>query len=399
MHPHHVYISYASPRVKSRGASSEEKKQEIREQNAKQKRAAYASLLAEKAEAEAKRREEQEAKRKEKRENTKKPLQLLNDEWFELEPANGYPLPSPAQHFSQRQPVTARILLQPKETDCTTTTKHGGAVVKSAGRNKGWPCRGSVTQDEADSLHVVHEEALDDAQREMSDFGEAIGSCLMCGRRDIGVIRDGAAAGTPTCTHCRQSPKTYCYSNGLSIAPPKNANWLGAPMTHARSLQLLKKLQGATHAELSLLRIATPLISAFRLKLGQFAFRKSAISLANPSLAKAPSLPRRPDDAGLNIISSSGGSVEAVSKDKQIYYNFRVRRSYVQDLLKLLIRDNRLYSDYTFDENDESWALLPEDGIPESIPIWEEAKPEDERRPIFEQGRSRRFARFDRFWS
>ena len=102
MHPHHVYISYASPRVKSRGASSEEKKQEIREQNAKQKRAAYASLLAEKAEAEAKRREEQEAKRKEKRENTKKPLQLLNDEWFELEPADGYPLPSPAQPFSQR---------------------------------------------------------------------------------------------------------------------------------------------------------------------------------------------------------------------------------------------------------------------------------------------------------
>ena len=314
MHPHHVHISYASPRVKSRGAFSEEKKEDVREKNndqhrtaragyseekkqdvlekdGEQHRTAYASLLAEKAEAEAKRREEQEAKRKEKRENTKKPLQLLNDEWFELEPANGYPLPSPAQHFSQRQPVTARILLQPKETDCTTTTKHGGAVVKSAGRNKGWPCRGSVTQDEADSLHVVHEEALDDAQREMSDFGEAIGSCLMCGRRDIGVIRDGAAAGTPTCTHCRQSPKTYCYSNALSIAPPKNTNWLGAPMTHARSLQLLKKLQGATHAELSLLRIATPLISAFRLKLGQFAFRKSAISLANPSLAKAPSLP------------------------------------------------------------------------------------------------------------
>ena len=272
MHPHHLHISYASPRVKSRTGSSEEKKQEVREENAHQHRTArkkkqevreenahqhrtaYARLLAENAEAEAKRREEeeakplkkeakrreeQEAKRKEKRENTKKPLQLLNDEWFDLEPADGYPLPSSAQHFSQRQPVTA----------------------------------------------------------------------------------------------------------------------------------------------------------------GKFAFKKSDISLANPFLAKAPSLPRRPGDAGLNIISSSGGTVEAVSKDKQIYYNFRVRRSYVQDLLKLLIRDNHLYSDYTFDEDDESWALLPDDGFHESIPIWEEAKPEDERRPIFEQGRSRRFARFDRFWS
>ena len=281
----------AEKKADYRTGYSEEKKQYVLEKDADQHRTAYARLLAEKAEAEAKRREDEEAKRLKKRNDIKKPLQLLNDEWFNLEPLDGYPLPSPAQHFSQRQPVTARILLQPKETDCTTTTKHGGAVVKSAGRNKGWPCRGSVTQDEADSLHVVHEEALDDAQREMSDFGEAIGSCLMCGRRDIGVIRDGAAAGTPTCTHCRQSPKTYCYSNALSIAPPKNTNWLGAPMTHARSLQLLKKLQGATHAELSLLRIATPLISAFRLKLGQFAFRKSAISLANPSLAKAPSLP------------------------------------------------------------------------------------------------------------
>ena len=264
--------------------------------------------MADKAEAEAKRREDEEAKRLKKRNDIKKPLQLLNDEWFDLEPLDGYPLPSPAQHFSQPRPVTARILLQLKEPDRTTTTKHGGAVVISAGRNKGWPCRGSVTQDEADSLHVVHEEALDDAQREMSDFGEAIGSCLMCGRRDIGVIRDGAAAGTPTCTHCRQSPKTYCYSNALSIAPPKNADWLGAPMTHARSLQLLQKLEGATHAELSLLRIATPCISAFRLKHSQFAFKKSAISLANPFLAKAPSLPRRPDDAGLNISASPAAS-------------------------------------------------------------------------------------------
>ena len=63
--------------------------------------------MAEKAEAEAKRREDEEAKRLKKRNDIKKPLQLLNDEWFDLEPADGYPLPSSAQHFSQRQPVTA----------------------------------------------------------------------------------------------------------------------------------------------------------------------------------------------------------------------------------------------------------------------------------------------------
>ena len=77
MHPHHVHISDASPRVKYRGAFSEEKKQDVLEKdaeqhrtaragyseekkqdvlekNAEQHRTAYASLLAEKAEAERK---------------------------------------------------------------------------------------------------------------------------------------------------------------------------------------------------------------------------------------------------------------------------------------------------------------------------------------------------------
>ena len=44
IHPHHVYISYASPRVKSRGASSEEKKEEVREKDNEQHRTAYHQL-------------------------------------------------------------------------------------------------------------------------------------------------------------------------------------------------------------------------------------------------------------------------------------------------------------------------------------------------------------------
>ena len=44
MHPHHVHISYASPRVKSRTGSSEEKKQEVREKDADQHRTAYHQL-------------------------------------------------------------------------------------------------------------------------------------------------------------------------------------------------------------------------------------------------------------------------------------------------------------------------------------------------------------------
>ena len=44
MHPHHVHISCASPRVKSRGASSEEKKEEVREKDNEQHRTAYHQL-------------------------------------------------------------------------------------------------------------------------------------------------------------------------------------------------------------------------------------------------------------------------------------------------------------------------------------------------------------------
>ena len=42
MHPHHVHISYASPRVKSRGASSQEKKEDVREKDNDQHRTARA---------------------------------------------------------------------------------------------------------------------------------------------------------------------------------------------------------------------------------------------------------------------------------------------------------------------------------------------------------------------
>ena len=48
MHPRHVHISYASPRVKSRGAFSEEKKQDVREKNADQQRTARAGYSEEK---------------------------------------------------------------------------------------------------------------------------------------------------------------------------------------------------------------------------------------------------------------------------------------------------------------------------------------------------------------
>ena len=69
--------------------------------------------MAEKAEAEAKRREEQEAKRKEKRENTKKPLQLLNDAWFDLGAGGWLPAPvaraallaTPAGHRADPPPT------------------------------------------------------------------------------------------------------------------------------------------------------------------------------------------------------------------------------------------------------------------------------------------------------
>ena len=48
MHPHHVHISYASPRVTYRGAFSEEKKQDVLEKDAEQHRTARAGYSEEK---------------------------------------------------------------------------------------------------------------------------------------------------------------------------------------------------------------------------------------------------------------------------------------------------------------------------------------------------------------
>ena len=60
-------------------------------------------------------KEDLEVERLKNREEMKKPFQLLDDEWFGLKQEDGYPRPSSAQHLRQRQPATARIILQKKE--------------------------------------------------------------------------------------------------------------------------------------------------------------------------------------------------------------------------------------------------------------------------------------------
>ena len=159
---------------------------------------------------------------------------------------------------------------------------------------------------------------------------------------------------------------------------------MGFPMTEPRRRELLDVLASSSPAEIALVRLATPIVSAFRLKHGQFAFRRHTISLTNPSLKIALTLPRSPGDAGLSIISSSASTVEEASHDKELFYSFNVRRKQVKELLRLLIRDNPLYKAYTLNEDDSVWDELPDvDGgaIPSSIPFWEEGAALDATRP------------------
>ena len=145
----------------------------------------------------------------------------------------------------------------------------------------------------------------------------------------------------------------------------------GVPDNERRELiQLLGEL---SHAELALIRANTPCISWHRLPKGQFGYSGHAISPANKGPSVALSLPRPPDNAGLNIIVDHGKKGTALN-NPGVRMVFRVRRTKIQRALTLLIKHNkyyaRLYGNIGIDN--VALAALPEDGIPDSIPILHE---------------------------
>ena len=294
--------------------------------------------------------------------------QVINDAWFQRENQWLPGAEAGSEEATWSSSPTGRVLLQP------------WAPSDTGSRSSGQPARplqGKITQDQRDVLMLEHEQFIHGAHETMHNFGSRMATCNGCGQRSPDItVHDGCphCASFPAITSCGEvkQPALYSPENGMSIAPPGDGGVDGGVPDNERR-ELIQLLGELSHAELALIRANTPCISWHRLPKGQFGYSGHAISLANKGPSVALSLPRPPDNAGLNIIVDHGKKGTALN-NPGVRMVFRVRRTKIQRALTLLIKHNkyyaRLYGNIGIDN--VALAALPEDGIPDSIPILHE---------------------------
>ena len=186
IHPHHPTSPPSPSHFKLRKAHSKKKpRQAGRRQDRPPRR---------------EKKEEAKEKAKKRREETKYALICLSDEWFaEKATVFDYDYDPDEEDLAQEPPTNAlvadRILLQRKQERRRISQKADGTVVTTVGRNAAWPMPYRITQEDDDAFHAAHETYLGDAQLELAEYGDSIGSCLMCGQRRMAVTRLGGAGG------------------------------------------------------------------------------------------------------------------------------------------------------------------------------------------------------------
>ena len=96
-----------------------------------------------------------------------------------------------------------------------------------------------------------------------------------------------------------------------------------------------------------------PIMSIYRLPLGQYGYTGHVINLPQDVVTFARSLPRLPRNVDVLI----------VGKDSEQYHrDFRVRRSVVQEALRYLIEENKYYRANNVHLSQDALQQLPEDG-------------------------------------
>ena len=156
-------------------------------------------------------------------------------------------------------------------------------------------------------------------------------ACSTCSER----FPQLTAPASTECAHCsRDSKKRFSSRNGMDpgeVPPP---------------------LQSLTQVEEMLISAVMPMMSVYRLPLGQYGYRGHVINLPQDISSFATSLPWLPTDLDIIVVRKEGtlGS----------HRDFRVRRSRILSALQWLKENNRYYHAITI--VDSALAKLPEDG-------------------------------------
>ena len=96
-----------------------------------------------------------------------------------------------------------------------------------------------------------------------------------------------------------------------------------------------------------------PIMSIYRLPLGQYGYTGHVINLPQDVVSFANSLPRVPSELDVLVIRKDS---------EQSHRDFRVRRSVVQEALTWLLENNRYYRANAIRLNEEALHRLPQDG-------------------------------------
>ena len=113
-----------------------------------------------------------------------------------------------------------------------------------------------------------------------------------------------------------------------------------------------------------------PIMSIYRLPLGQYGYTGHIINLPQDVISFAHSLPRLPSDLDVLVVRK---------ENDQSHRDFRVRRAVVQQALEWLLENNRYYQANQVHLNEDALWQLPEDGdITELTSLQlEESTPDD----------------------
>ena len=113
-------------------------------------------------------------------------------------------------------------------------------------------------------------------------------------------------------------------------------------------------LQGLTQVEEMLISAVMPIMSIYRLPLGQYGYSGHVINLPQDVASFATSLPRLPSELDIVVVRKEGAN--------QSHRDFRVRRSVVHRALEWLVTHNIYYRANQIHISQDALAQLPQDG-------------------------------------
>ena len=173
---------------------------------------------------------------------------------------------------------------------------------------------------------------LDTVHAKMSSL--SFSHCSCCNESFPSIKLTSSGSVCSRCSRDKQEPKLYSAANNMDpgSVPPA--------------------LQGLTQVEEMLISPVMPIMSVYRLPLGQYGYSGHVVNLPQDVASFVHSLPRTPSQLDVVVVCREGAAGS--------HKDFRVRRSRVLQALQWLMENNPYFREISLDH--AAVAQLPENG-------------------------------------